>query len=1066
MKKFLSAIVAVMMVMSSVSLIVPLSFTHVYAATVVEHGEGWSLDDDGLLTIAANTNQTFERRSDIKKVVISSGVTSIADKQFEECTQLTDVKMSDDVTSIGDQAFKGCNHLVNVSLSKKLEKIGNSAFEECESITQLTLPYSLKAIDDGAFNDCTKLNTINIPDHVTDLGSCFHNCKSLKSIILPDDIKIIDGGTFKGCKSLMNIQLPSQLETIYDGAFNGCQELRELIIPKNVSILSQIETFDDCPKLKKIIFTGNIPSLTSNYFGFLNGTDIYYPKDLWENNDSDFGNWFSHFAGRNKCIGYNSKLLNGKNNTLTSDDLYNFTNFKHEDGCSKHISNADLKALMKSLSPVDQRNVTRSLEKNNNGHCYGMSITEILNKMDRINVSENIDESGTSIHDLTRDDNLQSYMCYYQSQQYLQSWKILKDKDTANNDDVVNKEIQPRVKLVKYGGAPVSLQFNWWQPVEKDGIFALDQNGNKTWNLVSHSFIGNTYEILKEPRKIGGNTYTNRIVLIDSDTNENNEDMSLYYNDDGQWCIPYYKYTEDNRTIYNCSTDYGAKIIVYTDDTDEMDLKSQKDNSAFKPEIEISAKNAFEIKDRQTEEKTELNPQLGNDGVDEKWIPYTRCEGNLENDFVDYNLPSDSDDYVLTPLTNNEGDMNINVTYRNICYSIKVASASQITISPSGKIVIKDSNGQCDLVVADNSKANNKYHTYQLSGMTQGDITVKLTDEGIEASGFHEGVKAKALGKTKTEVKTLDAMNGNDIAKISDDGIVRTKMPQEKPTGLKGGQEVINGTTSSMEYAIAGKNSWTQCSEGSTSVPAGNYEVRLKENDQYGPSASVRVTVDAIPKKNQEEPRGVYGGEGFIGRTTTEMEYSSNQIDWNDCSQGTTEVEEGTYYVRYKGTHLLNPSEAVEVDVDEKIVTHPDTNEQTQTNEDSPSNTQNETTSTEDTSKKTEEAKPVNTETSNKEENNSLPAKSVPVKKAKKISIKVPKGKNIKKKGNKVTLRKRKTIKLSLLNYKGKAIWKSSNKKIATVKNGKVKFKKPGQVTISVKVKGKTYKIKIVYKKR
>ena len=66
--------------------------------------------------------------------------------------------------------------------------------------------------------------------------------------------------------------------------------------------------------------------------------------------------------------------------------------------------------------------------------------------------------------------------------------------------------------------------------------------------------------------------------------------MSLYYNDDGQWCIPYYKYTEDNRTIYNCSTDYGAKIIVYTDDTDEMDLKSQKDNSAFKPEIEISAK--------------------------------------------------------------------------------------------------------------------------------------------------------------------------------------------------------------------------------------------------------------------------------------------------------------------------------------------------------------------------------------------------------------------------------------------------------------------------------------------
>lgn len=55
-----------------------------------------------------------------------------------------------------------------------------------------------------------------------------------------------------------------------------------------------------------------------------------------------------------------------------------------------------------------------------------------------------------------------------------------------------------------------------------------------------------------------------------------------------------------------------------------------------------------------------------------------------------------------------------------------------------------------------------------------------------------------------------------------------------------------------------------------------------------------------------------------------------------------------------------------------------------------------------------------------------------------------------------------KKLKLKVLNAPGKVKWRSSNKRIATVsKKGVVKAKRRGKVTISAKVKGKTYKCKI-----
>lgn len=65
----------------------------------------------------------------------------------------------------------------------------------------------------------------------------------------------------------------------------------------------------------------------------------------------------------------------------------------------------------------------------------------------------------------------------------------------------------------------------------------------------------------------------------------------------------------------------------------------------------------------------------------------------------------------------------------------------------------------------------------------------------------------------------------------------------------------------------------------------------------------------------------------------------------------------------------------------------------------------------------------------------------------------------------KLTLNKGKSFTLKLSNAKASKIkWSTSNKKIATVKNGKVKALKKGKATITAKYKGKSYKCKVTVK--
>ena len=91
----------------------------------------WSLSDDGVLTISGtgamfyiyNDSSPFCNRTDIKSVIIKSGVTSIINCAFSGCESLTSVTIPSSVTSIGDAAFSRCTNLSSITTLQALANL-------------------------------------------------------------------------------------------------------------------------------------------------------------------------------------------------------------------------------------------------------------------------------------------------------------------------------------------------------------------------------------------------------------------------------------------------------------------------------------------------------------------------------------------------------------------------------------------------------------------------------------------------------------------------------------------------------------------------------------------------------------------------------------------------------------------------------------------------------------------------------------------------------------------------------------------------------------------------------
>lgn len=159
-------------------------------------------------------------RSNIEKVVIPDGVTTIGYGAFYYCKDLRNVTIPASVTEIAPNAFDGSLWIENwmdggnsdflivgdgillaysgsyamVTIPEGVRKIAPGVFEGHHEIAQINLPDSLREIGEKAFADCHNLVTINGGTYVAKIKDGAFNGCPIQTLHITDQVKEIGLG--------------------------------------------------------------------------------------------------------------------------------------------------------------------------------------------------------------------------------------------------------------------------------------------------------------------------------------------------------------------------------------------------------------------------------------------------------------------------------------------------------------------------------------------------------------------------------------------------------------------------------------------------------------------------------------------------------------------------------------------------------------------------------------------------------------------------------------------------------------------------------------------------------
>ena len=227
--------------------------------------------------------------SQIQKVVITEGVTSVGNQAFSGLSYLKEVTIAGSVKRIGNAAFSGDSGITAINLSKGIEKIETNAFFSAR-VEELILPQSLREIGSNALAGLFSLKNYqmngsgvySVSDGVLyrDGGRTLVSFPAARtgSFTVPGSVRKIAGNAFY-YTGITGIVLPDTLEEIEGNAFSW-SAVEEVVIPGSVRKI-RINAFASVKGLRRVVIKEGVKEIEN--LAFHNNsrlTEVSLPQSL------------------------------------------------------------------------------------------------------------------------------------------------------------------------------------------------------------------------------------------------------------------------------------------------------------------------------------------------------------------------------------------------------------------------------------------------------------------------------------------------------------------------------------------------------------------------------------------------------------------------------------------------------------------------------------------------------------------------------------------------------------------------------------------------------------------
>lgn len=193
------------------------------------------------------TGLTDKGRADAKVIVPAKidgkKVDGIGSGVFRDDTTVTDVVISDGISYIAENVFLSCYNLKTIEIPESVNSIGTNAFTDTQWEYDQLADNDEIIVNGVLCKISIDSGTYNIPDGVRTIASgVFYNKDGLTQINIPDSVEVIGAYAFAGCKGLKEVKLPSGIKRIEYGAFSD-MNISEIVVPKSVDYIGN-EAFE------------------------------------------------------------------------------------------------------------------------------------------------------------------------------------------------------------------------------------------------------------------------------------------------------------------------------------------------------------------------------------------------------------------------------------------------------------------------------------------------------------------------------------------------------------------------------------------------------------------------------------------------------------------------------------------------------------------------------------------------------------------------------------------------------------------------------------------------------